>query len=297
MLTPVFYTTGLHYIIIWSDMFFDKLIDDLKSHLQEIKDGNYPLIEEASFSIQACNDVLFKMEKIVSEKSFLDIQNEVDFFKTKKSVPLKDLVYYSEIKRFELRYSQLSCECQMKHLKKEINNVNSFFQCHLDFMEYIRQNKKHLDTFYYTRAYNYNVSIINIDCNYRNPEFNTSHDGLHAKILANQMFLNFLKNRLLELENPSKSQLRKIERKSNLKWTASKVAFTELVYGLHHVNAINNGNTDLKEVAEILAAVFNFEVGDFYKIYTEIKNRKLNKTKFLDEMSRKLIDQINKSNE
>jgi hypothetical protein len=52
---------------------------------------------------------------------------------------------------------------------------------------------------------------------------------------------------------------------------------------------LNLGQTDIKEIAETLQNVFHYELGDFYKTFSEIRGRQKSKTKFLDELSLNLF--------
>ena len=54
--------------------------------------------------------------------------------------------------------------------------------------------------------------------------------------------------------------------------------------------AVNNGNSDIIEIAKALQQTFNFSLGDLYRTYSEIKSRKNQRAKFLDELSVSLIN-------
>jgi hypothetical protein len=73
-----------------------------------------------------------------------------------------------------------------------------------------------------------------------------------------------------------------------LKWTESKTALIETVYALHTQKAFNHGKVGIVEIAKYLEKVFDIELGDIYRVFNEIKNRKINKTKFLDTLSENL---------
>ena len=56
--------------------------------------------------------------------------------------------------------------------------------------------------------------------------------------------------------------------------------------------------TDIRLIAEYFEAVFNVDLGNFYHTYLEIKNRKINRTKFLDTLrDAKAIKKPYKKNE
>jgi hypothetical protein len=74
-----------------------------------------------------------------------------------------------------------------------------------------------------------------------------------------------------------------------LQWTDSKVALVEFIYALYAGKCFNNGNTSLKDIAFCCETLFNIEIGDFYRIFLEIRNRKKSRTQFLDKLKDKII--------
>ena len=116
--------------------------------------------------------------------------------------------------------------------------------------------------------------------------FETSHDGLYAKVLAFQQLEPYLRNRLEHLGD-NNSQI-----KNGLRWTASKISLTELIYALKCSSAINNGHASIAQIATLLQQAFNIELGDYYRIYSEIRARKKGRIKFLDELSVNLMGHL-----
>ena len=55
------------------------------------------------------------------------------------------------------------------------------------------------------------------------------------------------------------------------------------------INKMVNGNTSLKDIAFCCETLFNIEIGDFYRIFLEIRNRKKSRTQFLDKLKDKII--------
>ncbi len=77
---------------------------------------------------------------------------------------------------------------------------------------------------------------------------------------------------------------------SNLKWTGSKVAAVELGYALESSRFINRGNADIKEIMLLIETCFNIDLGEYYRTYISIKQRKKDRTPFLQS----LMDSLNK---
>ncbi len=57
------------------------------------------------------------------------------------------------------------------------------------------------------------------------------------------------------------------------------------------------GKTDIKAIATYFENVFEIDLGDFYHTYLEIRNRKINRTKFLDSLKDAIIRQMNEQDE
>lgn len=85
--------------------------------------------------------------------------------------------------------------------------------------------------------------------------------------------------------------------KQHLSWTISKTALTELIYALYSKSVFNNGNADIKQIAQSFEAFFNIDLGDFYHTYLELKNRKINRTKFIDSLREGLIQKMEEEDE
>lgn len=80
-----------------------------------------------------------------------------------------------------------------------------------------------------------------------------------------------------------------------LKWTASKISLVELIYGLYCSESIEEGRAGIKNISELFETMFGIELGDIYHIFAEIKNRKINPTKFLDQLTKALNKKISEN--
>lgn len=79
---------------------------------------------------------------------------------------------------------------------------------------------------------------------------------------------------------------------SNAKWTESTASLVELLYALKYSGAINNGNIEIHELAQIFEKMFNIKLDDYYRVFLDIKGRKKSKTKFLDKLIQDLLRKI-----
>jgi hypothetical protein len=82
-----------------------------------------------------------------------------------------------------------------------------------------------------------------------------------------------------------------------LKWTGSKVALIELIYTLHIEGVFNNGDSGLKEVTRFFEKAFNIDLGQFNRVFLEIRNRKSERTTFLNTLKNQLIIRMDEADE
>ena len=262
----------------------EHISNNFLSELNIIQKRNDDIMVCATKAIGLSRNTLNQFKRIIFENDFESIEDEVLFFKNIKQIPLEPLVYYSEIRSFELQFPMANISVQKKCITKKIAKLNRFFNYNIDFVQYTEQDFSHFDKHFYTRQYADTYHIISSKFYFQDPDFTTARDMLLSKVRAYRKFIKYLQSRL------AKEKSKTINTTSpKLKWTATKAALTELIYALHSSNSVNNGNTDIKFIAEALQSIFQFDLGDFYKVYAEIKSRKKSRTKFLDDLSKSLI--------
>ena len=78
---------------------------------------------------------------------------------------------------------------------------------------------------------------------------------------------------------------------SGLRWTGQNTDFIELIYGLHTMKCINDGDVSLKDLLTTFMQFLDFEkpLANCYITYRDVKMRKLdNRATFLQEMTNEL---------
>lgn len=117
-----------------------------------------------------------------------------------------------------------------------------------------------------------------------------------AKILANDLIQVYIENQLSNLNKHigiANSDIGKMR----LQWTESKTALIELIYALQSYAVFDIGKSDIKAIATYFENVFEIDLGDFYHTYLEIRNRKINRTKFLDSLKDAIIRKMDEQDE
>jgi hypothetical protein len=87
------------------------------------------------------------------------------------------------------------------------------------------------------------------------------------------------------------------EPKGKMIWTGTKVALTELLYALHSKGVFNNGAIELKEIASFFEENFNIDLGQYRRTFLEIRDRKSDKTKFINALEEELLKRMEETDE
>ena len=114
--------------------------------------------------------------------------------------------------------------------------------------------------------------------------------------MANDLLELYIKSQLAKLKEDALNEHEiDTEFKARETWTASKTDLAELIYALDTSKCINHGNIKLKAITSYLEDVFNISIGDIYRIYLEIRERKGSRTQFLDRLKDKLIERMDEA--
>ena len=233
---------------------------------------------------------LKELHKWLKNHVFKTLQEEIYFFKELKPRMVSKLLFYKELLKLEASLPP-SKKKKKKHYEELLTAIHQYVITNKEFYEYYRSRTSFRDEDLFVRhcykdIIRYDCCLINFDS-----KLSTSHDFNVATIIANDMFTSYLENKLDELNGKYKFNSTQIEHKFN--WTGTKVDLTEIVYGFQAAGSINNGNFDLKELAIFLGTMFNVEIdSNLYGNYSDIKSRKVSKTRFINTMSEKLIEKM-----
>jgi hypothetical protein len=186
---------------------------------------------------------------------------------------------------------------QKKYYINELLKLKLFFDNELEFYQYYRSGSTYLDYKYFLRG-EFDIKLT-LDPYYFETDatFATARDFKIAIILANDLIELYIENQLIMLEN--KENTEKSQRKHNVKmtWTGSKVALVELMYALHTEGVFNNGAADLKEIAEYFEHIYDIDLGQYRRVFLEIRARKSDKTKFVTTLNDQLLKRMEDSDE
>tara|TARA_R110002074_G_scaffold224004_3_gene395004 strand:+ start:2383 stop:3219 length:837 start_codon:yes stop_codon:yes gene_type:complete len=273
------------------------LAQNLEKQLLEIEENSKTIMQRSMHSIIVCTKLLGQFKKEIVNKGFDSISDEIYFFKHTKQIPLRHLIYFSEIRSFEIQFPKADKDCQRKFIRKKIQKVNRFFIYNLDFTQYTDSEETHFDKEYYTRDYMDSYHITTSKFYFQDPDFFTPRDMLLGKFRAYNRLVAYLDNRLHDLEFSLRSTKTALKNTEKLIWPFTNTDWVELVYALSSAGVSKQNNLSISKVSKIMQEIFDFTPKDIYKTYQDIKNRKNSRTVFLDDLTTSLLSEMNKSEE
>ena len=272
------------------DKFYKETLSKLELKISELEVEVDCSLQRTEAAINLILECLSELKEYVLRRGFKNTNEEIRFFKYQKPTIVAKLIYYNAIYKIETRKPYRAKRIK-KYLNKELKKLKRFFDNNLDFYKYYRSNNAFLDEIFFVRG-KHDIKLW-LDTFYFEADhrFATSHDYKVAKIIANDVIQVYLEDQLHSIN------LKKASDNSTLNWTASKTALTELIYALHSHDVFNDGNADIKLIAQTFEKAFNIDLGDFYHTFMELKARKINRTKFLDNLCEALIKRMDEQDE
>lgn len=274
------------------EQLYNETLFKLETAINELElEANCPLkrIETVIHLIVEC---LSKLKEYVLKRGFKNTDEEIHFFKHQKPVIVAKLIYYNTIYKIEAK-KPYGTKPIRKHLNKELKKLKRFFDNNLVFYKYYRSNNSFLDEKYFLRG-KLDIQLC-VDTGHFQSDmtFSTSHDYKVAKIIANDLIQVYIEDQLYR--NTEHEKLDKDLPRLN--WTGNKASLIELIYALHYQRVFDNGNNDIREIARYFESAFGIDLGNFYQTYLELRNRKMNRTKFLDALREELIRRMDEQDE
>lgn len=233
------------------------------------------------------------MRTYIVNHPFSNKEEEIYFFKHIKPEVLSRLLYFTEIYNTEMRKPHGSIEVLKKYYNDRLDELTSYFESNLDFYQYYRSKATHLDSHYFVRGHIDFKLCPNCVPYDRDPEFSTCYDHKAAQILANDMLCIYLNKKLHGVDKQviiAKS--RSFLPEHPFRWTATKIAAVELGYAIYTAGILNNGQADIKEIMTFMEASFQIDLGDYYRTYITMKDRKKDRTSFLNSLIKSLLKKM-----
>lgn len=269
--------------------YFNKLTGTLDKGITKISNSDQTEIQKC----EECKLLVFEhyqeLRKFVSSYRFKSEQEEIEYFRSLKPKLVAKLMYYYKKSKITKRNLLNDWKITRKYLQHELQQVEKFYTNHLDFISYYNSGQTSFDTALFLRKNLDPSTIPTYILLYDDFNHTTNGDHLVSKLMLNIKLHKFIQNELNKQSDDENSKTIK----SEFLWTAPKSALIEVIYALYYKGAINNGSTEIKQLVHGFESFFNVELGDPYRHFMNIKQRKKSTATFLESLTDSLIRQMN----
>lgn len=282
---------------IFMKNFTQKHLAEIEAQIKKIEREEKNEITKSTRILKFLESKLGELKKFIVKYDFKSEEEEILFFKEIKPKIVSKLIYNMSVHKIEINRPKGSCSTLEIYLLTELDLLKHFFDCNIEMYHYYRTGGTHFDKTYFLRNRDADIPL-NIACFFfeRDVRFSTIYDYKIAQIMANDLLEVYIKSQLARLKEDAVTE-HEIETEFKIRetWTASKTDLAELIYALDTSKCINYGNIKLKALTSYLEDVFNISIGDIYRIYLEIRERKGSRTQFLDRLKDKLIERMDEA--
>lgn len=253
-----------------------ELMDTMSSQLQLLERETQDDLTRFRESREVAYKIVCELREAVRSNPFRNLEQEIKLFRHIKPSFLRQYIYFQKL--HELKFNEPALqEEKKKYVESILVKLDAFRSQHRIFYEYCISSETHFDTHYFTRQSKF-------QCPDYDRNFSTGYDTLYATLLANEDVKKYL---FVQLQAPVKS-----DPHTSLTWTASKAALIELIYALKATEVFNEGKADIKQITTSLENLFHISLGNYYRVYQDIRLRKSGQTNFLDQLKEKFTKRI-----
>lgn len=264
---------------------------ELEEQLQDQEKNIDEVFEICNSGIRACQDMLKEFRIKIVKQGFPSPEVEIAFFKTIKPKIMAHIIFYINRNQIESKNLFVGTKMHRKFLMGRLKKLELYFKENAEFYDYNLRGLTHLDREYFTRQQSIYKMHYDSLAAIADTHFSTSYDMVLAKIIGYNRTITFLQQEL-QNDNYLSGNNRKLPKSQNLNWTGSKADLVELIYALQASGMVNNGSVAIKELALGIEHLFSIDLGDYYRIFLEIRSRKSNPSKLLDTLKTSLLNKI-----
>lgn len=266
----------------------EKIVSELNASIQASESELYDVVQNIPTMVLMMEKTFEELKALVVEYEFPTREEEILFFKETKPKLFSKLIYLRKIYYLEVNRPFSNYTTIRNHLEREHEQINEFCRKNAEFIQYYRSGQTCFDEFYFLRG-RYDMNL-NLESFYfeRDPKFSTNFDFKAAKLIASDMLAAYLNCELSKLKYQEENGgYRHDDDLPILKWTDTKRALAEIVYGVSEVKSVNGGMVERKALATAFGKMFNIDMSDIHHLFTEIKNRK-DRTEYLNRLIKAL---------
>lgn len=265
---------------------YEEIMREVDVHVAAIDLKGKNIIEESKAILLFLKDKLIELKLTILSESFKDETEEITFFKYQKPLLLGRLIFFYKVLHIESNCPPCM-ELTNEYYRKQQEEQKLFFDRIVGFYQYYRSGATYRDRYYFLREKREICPETDLFLFEDEPEFSTGYDGLVARILAMEMLYAYLTSRKRILtQEATEMQVAALVKEYH--WTDKKAAMVELIYAIHAAGSVDNGQVDIIELANLFEIVFHIDLGDIYRTFIHMRERKNSRTVYLDLLKERI---------
>lgn len=235
-----------------------------------------------------------KMKQFVELNDFYCDTEEIYYFKYTKPKLHSQVFFFRKIIQIQSMLPIGSVETKKEYYSSHLQRMTAFYEEHKEIILYYRSHETKLDINFFIRK---NACLHQqLESEFAEVDYNkcTGYDVILAKFIAYEKLEHYVRIQIINLDSIDPLNfLPGIHGNSlqsftpELRWSLSKIGLIEFIYIFKALGAFNNGTVDMKTIVKHFEYILQIDLGDHYKGVNKIKDRKINKTKFMDEILEK----------
>jgi len=251
----------------------------LEQQLKALADsrGNDDLLTHTSKMMAMSQELMHDLQQFTCNYSFPSPADEIRFFKEVKPVLFSQYFYYKKIFDIALFDSFKEPHARKLYYENVLAGLEEFARDHQEFYLYCMTGQTTLDELYFLRK-------KRLFSEFSDTRFSTGYDDKLARLLANELIRKHVFALIIAVDTPPAATT----------WTGNKTDAIELLFALHASGAINNGEIDLRKLAQRFEEFFNIQLGSYYDFLKNIRTRKGGRANFIDRLKNKLLQRLDK---
>lgn len=261
--------------------FAEELKGRMEADIDAISADQPDALRRTSLLIECVGQYASELKRHVVKYKFQSIKEEIVFFKHLKPEFISRLLYFRRLFKVQLFEMASPNERRLTFYRKELRRIQHYLARHQEFYQYVLSGVGKNDEMYFTRK---GASAKTLPFDER---FLTRHDHTLSKIRGMEMMRSYILAGVQKMENSGPDQAA-----SALTWTGAKTDLVELIYALQSAGVFNNKEADVKQIATHFENAFDVTLGNYYRVFQDIRMRKTNQLKFLDMLREGILRRI-----
>jgi len=279
------------------DKFTSSLYNEMENNLNGICVRETDTLQRLKLSSRIILSSIARLKKFIAGYDFISAGNEIIFFKNIKPKFSSKLIFYQKAYEIQLYLPIAPLPDIKSYYSKELQKIGTYFSENKELLSYYRSNSTLFDEIYFLRKKPDSWLLLSLDDYETDLDFTTFYDHKISKIIAFDSLAEFINTSINKIDQKIALSKANPSNTSDLVWTGSKVSLVELLYALQSTGSFNNGSIGIKTLASELQSLFNVDIGNYYRVFQEMRIRKSSRTSFMDQLKDRLVKRMDESDE